>query len=92
MRAWRFSSVTSSLTPLKALARARRYLANTGVIGRRMNSMPRFRASRAASRRVPPEENGDGMVTPVTLAGPRASQAMAATRAESMPPDSPITA
>ena len=54
--------------------------------------MPRFRASRAASRRVPPEENGDGMVTPVTLAGPSASQAMAATSAESMPPESPITA
>ena len=53
--------------------------------------MPRFRASRAASRRVAADEYGDGMVTPVTLAGPSASQATAATSAESMPPESPST-
>ena len=51
--------------------------------------MPRLRASRAASLRVPVEEYCDGMVTPVTLAAPSASQAMATTSAESMPPESP---
>ena len=55
------------------------------------SSMPRLRASRAASRRVAADEYGDGMVTPVTLAGPSASQATAATSAESMPPESPST-
>ncbi len=53
--------------------------------------MPRFRASRAASLLVPLDENCDGMVTPVTLAGPSASQAIAATSDESMPPESPST-
>ncbi len=53
--------------------------------------MPRFRASRAASPCVPVEENWEGMVTPVTLAAPRASQAIAATSDESMPPERPST-
>ena len=43
----------------------------------------------AASARVPFEENCEDMVTPVTLAGPSASHAMAATSEESMPPDRP---
>ena len=53
--------------------------------------MPRFFASRAASRRVPAEEYGEDMVTPVTLAAPSASTAMQATSAESIPPDRPST-
>ena len=36
-------------------------------------------------------EKGEGMVTPVTFAAPRASTAMAATRAESIPPLNPMT-
>ncbi len=53
--------------------------------------MPRFFAIRAASRRVPAEEYGEGMVTPVTLAAPSASTAMQATSAESIPPERPTT-
>ncbi len=53
--------------------------------------MPRFRARRAASARVPLEENCEDIVTPVTLAGPSASHAMAATRDESIPPERPST-
>src|SRR5437667_160590 len=47
MRAWRFSSVTSSLSPLKAAARARLYALSTPVMGTRSMSIPRFLASRA---------------------------------------------
>ena len=38
--------------------------------------MPRFSASRLASSRVPDDEYGDGMVTPVTFSRPSASTAM----------------
>jgi pyruvate,water dikinase len=41
--------------------------------------------------RVPDDEYGDGMVTPLTFSLPSASTAMAATSEESIPPDSPIT-
>jgi hypothetical protein len=36
------------------------------------------------------EEKLDGMATPTTRSRPRASAATAATRLESMPPDSPM--
>jgi hypothetical protein len=49
------------------------------------------RASSAASSRECSEEYRLGIDTPTTLAAPSASQAMAATTAESMPPDSPST-
>ena len=56
-----------------------------------MNSIPRFRATRRASARVPADENEDGMETPTTPSRPNASTAMAAVIAESMPPESPTT-
>jgi hypothetical protein len=48
------------------------------------------RAARSsASEREWSEEYDDGIETPCTFAAPIASQAIAATSAESMPPDSP---
>ena len=91
MRAWMFSSATSSASPLNGLASPRLKAATIGVIGSAMNSIPRFLASRRASARVPADEYGEGMVTPVTFSWPSASTAMAATSAESMPPESPMT-
>ena len=61
------------------------------MIGSVRNSMPRCLASRSASRRVPADENADGMPTPTTLSRPSASTAIAATSAESIPPESPMT-
>ncbi len=55
-------------------------------------SMPRLSARVTASATEPSLEYRDGMVTPWTCSGPRASTATAATRDESMPPDSPMTA
>lgn len=49
------------------------------------------RASSAASPFEWSEEYFEGMETPYTFSGPTASQAIAATSAESMPPDSPIS-
>ena len=91
MRAWMFSSVTSSLRPLNGCASDFRKPLKTGVIGSLRKSMPRFFASRRASSRVPREEKGEGMVTPVTFSRPSASTATAATSALSMPPESPMT-
>jgi len=91
MRAWMFSSATSSLSPLNGAASVRLKVLKTGVIGSVWKSMPRFVARRLASPRVPDDEYGDGMVTPLTFSRPSASTAMAATSEESMPPDSPIT-
>ncbi len=46
MRAWMFSSVTSSFMPLNALPRVRLYALRSGVIGIVRNSMPSCLASR----------------------------------------------
>jgi hypothetical protein len=51
--------------------------------------MPRFFASSSASVMLPGDEYRDGMATPTTLAAPRASTAIVATMAESMPPERP---
>ncbi|CAM5316410.1 hypothetical protein SFUMM280S_03806 [Streptomyces fumanus] len=49
------------------------------------------RASSAASSLECSEEYFDGMETPYTFSAPTASQARAATREESMPPERPIS-
>ena len=54
--------------------------------------MPRFTVSARASSIDPVEENSLGMPTPSTFSAPSASTAMAATSAESMPPESPTSA
>jgi hypothetical protein len=41
---------------------------------------------------LPSDEYGDGIITQRTFFDPIASQAIAATSAESIPPDNPITA
>ena len=53
--------------------------------------MPNRLARSSASVLECSEENRDGIETPRTESGPRASAAMTAVSAESMPPDSPIT-
>ncbi len=54
-------------------------------------SMPKLFASIAASVREPSLEYRDGIDTPCTCFAPSASTAIAATSAESIPPDNPIT-
>ena len=54
-------------------------------------SMPRLSANRAASVFEPSLEYRDGIDTPWTCSDPSASTAIAATSAESMPPDRPMT-
>ena len=51
--------------------------------------MPRLRARSSESSTLPWLEYGDGIITPSTFSGPTASAAIAAVRAESMPPDRP---
>ena len=51
--------------------------------------MPRLRARASASSMLPRDEYGLGMDTPRTFSAPRASTAMAATTAESIPPLNP---
>ena len=50
--------------------------------------MPRFSDTSLASIRLCSDEKRDGMNTVVTFSAPSASAATAATRLESMPPDS----
>jgi hypothetical protein len=54
--------------------------------------MPRFAATRAASERVSPLLKREGIETPTTRPAPSASTAIAAVSAESIPPESPMTA
>ena len=56
-------------------------------IGIDRRGIPRFSARSTASDTEPSEEYRDGSDTPVTFSGPSASTAIAATRAESIPPD-----
>ena len=92
MRDCRFSSVrplgSPSVSGASDAARAR-WAASMGTVA---TSIPRLAARVTASATDPSLEYRDGMVTPWTWPGPRASTAMAATSEESMPPDSPMTA
>jgi hypothetical protein len=54
--------------------------------------MPSRPASSLASRRLPSEEYGPGIATPVTPRAPSASTASVAVTAESIPPERPSTA
>jgi hypothetical protein len=58
-----------------------------GSIGISTSSAPTLRIRVRASACVSALECGDGMTTPVTRSGPRASAAIMRTRAESMPPE-----
>ncbi len=84
-RAWRFSSA-SPVSPNASI-----YASNIGSIGTVRKCSPVRRASSAASLFECSEEYFDGIDTPYTCSAPSASQAMAATSAESMPPDRPIS-
>ena len=64
----------------------------TSSIGILRSAMPRLSASAIASSRLPSDEYRDGMETPTTFSAPSASTATAATRLESMPPDSATSA
>ena len=91
MRAWIFSSVTSRAVPANGAASVCAIAIIAGSIGSVSVSMPRFAASASESSMLPWLENGDGISTPSTCAGPSASAAMAAVSAESIPPDRPST-
>lgn len=67
------------------------YASNIGSIGTVRKLSPVRRASSAASPLEWSDEYFDGMEMPYTFCAPSASQAIAATSAESMPPDSPIS-
>ncbi len=83
--------MTPGSVPAKGSVRTFRKAENGSSMGMVMSGMPRFSASSCASRRLPSEENRDGMATPITLSEPRASTAITAVRLESTPPDRPIT-
>ncbi len=63
----------------------------TGWIGITVCVTPVRLASSAASSTDPADEWIDGIATVCTCSAPRASTAIAATSAESMPPDRPST-
>ena len=94
MRAWMFSSVTSKPVSPQA-ANGPASSSSTAVTGCSMGSvsvsMPRFAASASASATECALEKRDGISTPSTCSAPSASQASAATRAESMPPERPMS-
>ena len=90
IRDWMFSSVTSGWKLLEC----RRERLVVRPHDRRDSAsilvwMPRLRASSSASATLPSLEYIDGIITPRTFSGPIASAAIAAVRAESMPPDRP---
>ena len=60
-------------------------------MGTLISLIPRLRQSLRASVTLPPELYFDGMETPTTFSAPTASAAMAAVRAESIPPLIPST-
>jgi hypothetical protein len=60
-------------------------------IGISRRRIPRFRARARASSMLRDEVKTEGMVTPTTASGPRASTARAAVSAESIPPLNPTT-
>lgn len=67
------------------------YASNIGAIDTVRKFRPVRRASSAASSRECCEEYRLGIETQCTFAAPTASQAIAATSAESIPPDRPIS-
>ena len=90
-RAWRFSSVTSSARSLKDAGKCGAVGLENFLNGTTSKLMPRLAASSRASVMLPSEEYWLGMEMPMTFSAPRASTAMTAVRAESMPPLSPTT-
>ena len=62
-----------------------------GSMEKSISCIPRFSATDPASSRLSAEVCREGMRTPMTFSGPSASHAIAAVRAESIPPDIPIT-
>ena len=90
MRAWRFSSANPGSVPRNGSSSSWRNASWGPSIGTVIVAIPRFAARTSESVTLPPLENREGISTPVTCRAPRASTAIDATIAESMPPDSPI--
>lgn len=84
-RDWRFSSA-SPVSSSDAM-----YVSNIGPIGTVRKLRPVRRASSAASPLECSEEYFDGIDTPYTFCAPSASHAIAATSAESIPPERPMS-
>ena len=80
IRAWRFSAASPSSPPRASWA------PTTPSIGISRKSTPRFTLTSRASSRVPSDENRDGIETVWIRSAPRASAAIAAVRAGSIPP------
>jgi len=94
MRGWILSAVRSFSTAGRSANSGSSTLEKAsimGVIWAILVGMPRFFASRRESSTLWPLLQREGMRMPSTFSGPRASQARAATRAESMPPERPST-
>jgi hypothetical protein len=87
-----FSSVILGAVPAKSGASASFTAACGPVIGTVSSRQPRRAATAAASSSEWAEVNSDGSITQRTFSGPMASAAMAATMAESIPPDRPSSA
>ena len=87
IRAWMFSSATSLGRSAKSGLRAASQAPTAPAIPIVSKPMPRLRASVCASSRECCEEMIDGREMPRTLEGPKASAAITATSAESIPPE-----
>ena len=87
-----FSSATPGLVPLKGTLRVSSKASCASEIGSSKVRIPSPSASAPASSSDSGELWREGIRTPVTFLAPMASTATAAVSAESMPPESPITA
>ncbi len=88
-RAWMFSSVTSAGASPKSGRNVCRKAVKAVSIGISWKAIPSRAATSRASWRVSAELKREGIDTPVTAPAPSASAAIAAVRAESMPPERP---
>ena len=92
MRACRFSSATLKGASLKTGCSVAIKLSYISFMGKVSCEIPKFFARSTASVTEWSVEKREGISMPSTFSFPRASVANAATRAESIPPESPSTA
>ena len=92
IRACRFSSAIPGSVPPKCGRSRFSYADITSAMANSITGQPRLAAIVLASSWVAELECGEGMITQLTRSAPRASAAISATSAESMPPERPRTA
>ena len=86
---WMFSSVTPARGSSKVSFKSVLNFSTVSSISITLNSISRFSARLFASSTELSGLYFEGIAIPITLSDPRASTAIVAVRAESIPPDSP---